>query len=49
MPRSMSTLTPGHSLGEKNKVAQNEKNYMDFRNPKIWQILKRFTGTFHQS
>ena len=28
---------------------KNEKNYMGFRIPKIWQILKRFAGTFHQA
>ena len=26
---------------------KNEKNYMGFRIPKVWQILKHFTGIFH--
>ena len=26
---------------------KNEKNYMGFRIPKVWQILKHFAGTFH--
>ena len=25
---------------------KNEKNYMGFHIPNVWQILKRFTGTF---
>ena len=25
---------------------KNEKNYMGFRIPKVWQILKRFAGAF---
>ena len=28
---------------------KNEKNYVGFRIPKIWQILKHFAGTFHQA
>ena len=43
---------PGHSLGEKNKVyheMKNEKNYVDFHIPKIWQILKHFSRAFHQA
>ena len=42
----------GHSLGEKNEVSRNrkhEKNFMGFRITKIWQILNRFAGTFHQA
>ena len=40
----------GHSLGKKNKVAQNEKRKKKyirgkgFGIPKIWHILKRFAG-----
>ena len=42
---------PGHSLGEKIKLHEmkNEKNYMGFRIPKIWQILKHFARSFHQA
>ena len=37
-------------IREKDKVAQNEKkNYVGFCIPKVWQILKRFTGAFHQA
>ena len=25
---------------------KNEKNYMGFHIPKVWQILKRFAGVF---
>ena len=39
---------PGHSLG-KNKMAQNEKNYMGFCIPKLWQILKHFARAFRQA
>ena len=28
---------------------KNEKNYMGFRIPKVWQILKHFTGAFHRA
>ena len=28
---------------------KNEKNYMGFHIPKVWQILKRFAGAFHQA
>ena len=28
---------------------KNEKNYVDFHIPKIWQILKRFARRFHQA
>ena len=28
---------------------KNEKNYMCFRIPKVWQILKRFAGIFLSS
>ena len=28
---------------------KNEKNFMGFHIPKIWQILGRFAGTFHQA
>ena len=40
---------PGHSLGKNLKLHEmkNEKNYMGFRIPKIWQILKRFAIHFH--
>ena len=33
------------------KVARNEKKnkYMGFRIPNIWQILKRFARSFHQT
>ena len=36
----------GHSFGFKNRVAENEKQkiYMGFRIPKVWQILKCFSG-----
>ena len=35
---------------EKNKVKmKNEKNHVGFCIPKIWQILKRFAGIFHQA
>ena len=27
---------------------KNEKNYVGFSIPKVWQILKHFSGTFHQ-
>ena len=39
---------PGHSLGKKVKLhkMKNEKNYMGFLIHKIYQILKRFAGTF---
>ena len=44
---------PGHSLGEKNKVARNEKQnkkkHLGFHIQKIWQILKRFARLFHQA
>ena len=43
---------PRACIREANKVARNEKrkkNYMSFDIPKIWQILKHFTGTFHQA
>ena len=42
---------PGHSLGKKIKLHEmkNDKNYLGFRIPKIWQILKRFTGTFRRA
>ena len=36
----------------KNKVARNEKQtktYMGFCIQNVWQILKRFAGTFHQA
>ena len=40
---------PGHSLGKKIKQHEmkNEKNYMGFRIPKIWQ-LQQFARSFHQ-
>ena len=28
---------------------KNEKNYVGFRILKVWQILKHFTGIFHQA
>ena len=28
---------------------KNEKNYMGFHIPKVWQILKRSAGAFHQA
>ena len=28
---------------------KNEKKYMGFRIPKVWQILKHFAGTFRQA
>ena len=28
---------------------KNEKNYIGFHIPKVWQILKHLTGTFHQA
>ena len=28
---------------------KNEKNYMCFHIPKLWQILKRFAGTFRRA
>ena len=44
---------PGHTLGEKNKIARNEKwkkQLWDFVYMyKIWQILKCFAGTFSQA
>ena len=42
---------PGHSLGEIIKLhdMKDEKIYMGFHITKVWQILKRFTGTFHQA
>ena len=38
-------------LDQGKKLAPNEKgkNYIGFHIPKIWQILKHFTGTFHQA
>ena len=38
----------GHSVGEKIKLHEmkNEKNYMVFRIPNVWQILKHFVGAF---
>ena len=37
----------GHLFGKINKVARNEKKKLwVFCIPKIWKILKRFTGTF---
>ena len=42
-------IDQGIHLG-KNKVARNEKKKLwVFCIPKIWKILKRFTGTFHQA
>ena len=53
MPWSMSTTRhrPGHSLGEKIKLHEmkNEKNYVGFPMIKIWQILKDFAKSFHQT
>ena len=41
---------PGNSLGEKNKVLQNEeKNNGGFHIPKIWQIVRHFAMSFHQA
>ena len=42
---------PGHSLGEKIKLHEmkNEKTTLGFHIPKVWQILKHLTGTFHQA
>ena len=34
---------------EKNKLAQNEKNYIGFHIPKIWQTMKHFASSFHQA
>ena len=56
MPWSMSTKIRAF-IRQKNKVAptlvaQNEKqnkNYVGFRIPKVWQILKHFAGIFHQA
>ena len=48
---SLSILDQGIHEG-KNKVARNEKrkkNYLGFRIPKVWQILKSFVGAFHQA
>ena len=28
---------------------KNEKNYVGFLIPKVWQILKHFVGAFHQA
>ena len=42
----------GHSLGEKTKIARNEKkNYASkySKNMEIWQILKYFARAFHQT
>jgi hypothetical protein len=38
-------------IREKNNVDEmkNEKNYMGPHIPKVWQILERFAGTFHQA
>ena len=42
---------PGHSVRGKSKVARNEKRKKTtcFHFPKVWQILKHFSGTFHQA
>ena len=45
MPWSMSTLDQEKKLARKEK----RKNYIGFHIPKIWQILKHFSGTFHQT
>ena len=41
---------PGHSLGKNVKLHEmkKEKATLGFRIHKIWQILKRFAGTFRQ-
>ena len=46
MPWSMSAF-----IREKNKVAGNEKQkkIVGFLIPKVWQILKRFAGTFRRA
>ena len=43
-------IDQGIHLGGKIKYhheMKNEKNYTSFHIPKVWQILKRFTGAFH--
>ena len=47
---SMSAKTRAFIMEKiKKHEMKNEKTYMGFRIPKIWQILKPFAGTFHQA